>query len=326
MRLIKPLVQLPILFDAAALEAEVRALPAASWTPHPTGYPGNDAARLVSPGGKPTDALDGAMAPTEHLRASSYMQEVMAALGGVWGRSRLMGLGAGAQVPPHIDCHYYWRTHLRIHIPVITNPDVLFKCGGKTVHMKPGECWVFDSFQEHEVHNNGAERRVHLVLDTVGGERLWDLIDAAQSGASGEPVVVPALGGPSPDLAFERVNTPKVMSPWEMQAHLSFLMGHVVSPSAARSVHQRLDRFIYAWGALWARFETSDEGLPAYRQLLREVRADMVQLGAGTIRLRNNMKLDFTLKQLIFVNAVERPDTAALGAPRPNEAIPNVAA
>jgi hypothetical protein len=127
-------------------------------------------------------------------------------------------------------------------------------------------------------------------------------------------------------LAFERVNTPKVMSPWEMQAHLSFLMSHVESQSAARRVHQRLDRFIYAWGALWARFETSDEGLPAYRQLLREVRGDMARLGAGTIRLRNTMKLDATLRQLIFANAVERPDPADLSAGRQNETTPRAVA
>jgi hypothetical protein len=51
----------------------------------------------------------------------------------------------------------------------------------------------------------------------------------------------------------------------------------------------------------------------------------MARLGAGTIRLHNNMKLDFTLKQLIFVNAVERPDPADLRAVRPNEIIPRVA-
>lgn len=106
MRLIKPLVQLPILFDADALTAEVRALPAAAWDPHPNGFPANDAPRLVSPDGKPTDALRWAMAPTEHLLASPYIKQLMSALGTEWGRSRLMRLGAGSQVPPHIDCHY----------------------------------------------------------------------------------------------------------------------------------------------------------------------------------------------------------------------------
>src|SRR3990170_6262425 len=131
----------------------------------------------------------------------------MANLGGTWGRSRLMGRAAGAEVPAHIDSHYYWRTHLRIHIPVITNPDVAFTCGSKTVHMAPGECWLFDSFQRHEVHNRGAEHRVHLVLDTVGGRRLWELIEQAQSDEPGEPQLLrPGLAGGGP-LLFERANS-----------------------------------------------------------------------------------------------------------------------
>ena len=42
----------------------------------------------------------------------------MAELNCTWGRSRLMGLEPGAVVPKHVDVHYYWRTHLRIHVPV----------------------------------------------------------------------------------------------------------------------------------------------------------------------------------------------------------------
>ena len=71
----------------------------------------------------------------------------------------------------HVDLHYHWRTHIRIHIPVITDPKVLFTCGDETVHMAPGECWIFDSFRFHRVENGWTERRVHLVLDTVMTER-----------------------------------------------------------------------------------------------------------------------------------------------------------
>ena len=109
-----------------------------AWVPHATGFPGNEAVRLVTVMGQPTDAFEGPMRPTEHLARCPYIMEVMAELGGVWGRSRLMGLGAGAEVPEHVDAHYHWRTHLRIHIPMITNPQVEFTCGGETVHMAPG--------------------------------------------------------------------------------------------------------------------------------------------------------------------------------------------
>ena len=128
----RPFLKLPIRFDAEALAAEVRALPPSAWSAHPTGFVGNEAVRLVSPGGAPTDEFEGPMAPTPALEQCRYVREIMAELGGVWGRSRFMGLAAGADVPPHIDTHYYWRTHLRLHIPVITNPGVLFTCDDET--------------------------------------------------------------------------------------------------------------------------------------------------------------------------------------------------
>ncbi len=117
MRLTQAFAKLPIQFDASMLAAEVSALPPHSWVPHATGFPGNEAVRLVTPHGQPTDAFQGPMQPTEYLARCPYIMQLMAELGGVWGRSRLMGLGIGAEVPPHVDSHYHWRTHLRIHVP-----------------------------------------------------------------------------------------------------------------------------------------------------------------------------------------------------------------
>ena len=314
MRLQEPLLKLPIRFDADALAQEVRTLSPTAWDPHPTGFAGNEAVRLVSPNGQPTDALRGAMAPTEHLLRSPCMMQVMRELGGVWGRSRLMALAAGAQVPPHVDCHYYWRTHLRIHVPVVTNPGVLFTCGPETVHMQAGECWVFDSFQRHEVHNNGTERRIHLVLDTCGGERLWDLIEAAHQVPRPVPTNVPLAGGAEAPLLFERFNAPKVMSPWEMQGHLSFLVEQLKSPALAQPVLRQMDRFIYAWGAAWARYESADEGLPIYREMVADIRRELSRTDGSAIELRNNVKLQFAIEQLILLNAIERPPAAKLVA------------
>ena len=63
MRLKQPFLKLPIRFDAVALAAEVRALPPSAWTPHPTGFIGNEAVRLVTPVGEDSDAIDGPMGP-----------------------------------------------------------------------------------------------------------------------------------------------------------------------------------------------------------------------------------------------------------------------
>lgn len=311
MRFDQPFLKLPIRFSADALEAEVRALPVSAWVPHATGFPGNEAVRLVTPGGQATDSFEGPMRPTEFLGRCPYIMEVMAQLGGVWGRSRLMGLGAGAEVPEHVDSHYHWRTHLRIHVPVITNPAVEFTCGGETVHMAAGECWIFDSFRWHEVHNRGAERRVHLVLDTVVSARLWDLIDSARSGTAEARLLQPGERAAEP-LLFEQVNAPRVMSPWEIRCHLAFIIDHAETDARLEAVSRRLDRFADSWAALWAQFGTSDQGVPAYHRELAESRADVAAAGAGEIALKNELKMMHVLDQLVFVQAIAAPNVAAV--------------
>ena len=307
MRLAQPLLQLPIGFDADALAAEVRALPESAWDPHPTGFVGNEAVRLVTPHGELTDAIEGPMAPTGYLLRCPYVMRVMAELGGVWGRSRLMALAPGAEVPAHVDAHYYWRTHLRIHIPVITNPGVRFTCGDETVHMAPGECWVFDSFRWHDVQNRGSERRVHLVLDTVGGDRISDLVEAAQAGKAAAPAA-PLPGERGADrLVFERINAPKVMSPWEIRCHLAFLAEQAEPDPLLDVVLQRLDRFVDAWAAAWARFGTDDAGASTYLPLIAAARRDLYALGGARLLLRNELQLFLALDQLVFQMAVAPP-------------------
>src|SRR3954470_18606568 len=222
MRIERPLLKLPIRFCGDTLAREVKALPPQVWMAHPQKFDGNLAVPLVSPGGAMTNQWSGPMAPTEALHQCPYVTQIMDELDSTWGRSRLMGLEPGAVVPEHVDIHYYWRTHLRIHIPVITNPGVAFNCDGETVSMNPGECWILDSFFRHSVENRGAETRIHLVLDTVGGARLWDLIQAAIEGDATETFIPPA---PASDrsLGFEQINAPEVMSPWEMKAHVAYL-------------------------------------------------------------------------------------------------------
>ena len=314
MRLTEPFVKLPIRFDAEALAAEVNALPASSWVPHATGFPGNEAVRLVTPGGQPTDAFEGPMKPTENLARCPYIMQAMAELGGVWGRSRLMGLGVGAEVPEHVDSHYHWRTHLRIHVPVITNPAVEFTCGGETVHMAAGETWVFDSFRWHEVHNRGQERRVHLVLDTVVTERLWDLIDAAQDGTNVPARLLQPGERRAEPLMFEQHNAPKVMSPWEIRGHIAFLAGEAEPHPAFDPVMKRLDKFADAWASLWAQFGDSEQGRADYIELARRSRRDIQELGADQVLLKNELDLAFVLDQLVFIMAVAAPAASPLRA------------
>jgi hypothetical protein len=297
MKLSRPLLRLPLSFDADALAGDIAALPSSAWQPHPDRIPGNEAVLLVTPEGRDTNAVAGPMAPTPHLRACPSILGVMNAIGAVWGRSRLMRLAPGAVVPPHVDINYYWRTHLRLHIPVITNPDVLFTCGGESVHMRAGECWVFDTWKPHNVGNGGAATRVHLVLDTVGGERLWELIDSAP-GAEARTIEGPCADADS--LKFEQVNAPGIMSPWEVASHIALIAAEADQSALSAKVLKRLGRFEAGWAAAWAQYGPSSAGESEYRRLLVEVQMDLDSIGGGRLKLRNGVSLYRQLALLIF--------------------------
>lgn len=269
---------------------------------------------LVAPGGELTDAFTGAMAPTEHLLGCRYIREVMSDIGAVWGRSRLMGLVAGAEVPEHVDINYYWRTHVRIHIPVITSPEVLFTCGDETVHMAPGECWTFDSFRLHKVHNGGSAKRVHLVLDTVGGDELWNLMEEAQGTNRSEWKKHVPSGAPLPDLQYEKVNAPTIMSPWEVRCHIAFAAEQTPDHPLSDAIFRCLDKFAHNWAAAWARFGPSDEGIPAYQRLLSLVQRDLNVIGGDQLLLPNRIPLYGVLYAMIFRMAV--PPRPPSGAPQ----------
>ncbi|MFZ1367263.1 aspartyl/asparaginyl beta-hydroxylase domain-containing protein, partial [Sphingorhabdus sp.] len=260
MKINQPLLKLPLRIDADRLSAEISALPISAWLPHPGKVVGNDAVPLITPNGVITNAFAGPMAATEHLRACPYILDIMRNIGAVWGRSRLMGLAAGAVVPEHVDVGHYWRTHFRIHIPVITNPKVVFTCEGEMVNMAAGECWIFDSFRTHDVYNGGSDKRIHLVLDTVGGERLWDLIRSAESEGEDQVETIVSGSAAHAQIRYEQVNTPEIMSVWEVRCHVDFLLDQAPRSEPFAKVIEILDRFLHHWGALWAQYGTSREG------------------------------------------------------------------
>ncbi|WP_454886095.1 aspartyl/asparaginyl beta-hydroxylase domain-containing protein [Sphingomonas oryzagri] len=290
MHLNEPLLRLPIRFDADVLRREIDALPPQAWTEHPQGYQGNDAVRLATAGGALSDAIGGdPMAPTEYLKACPYIMAVMAAIGGVWGRVRLMRLAPDAGVPPHVDSDFYWRTHVRLHVPITTTPDVLFTCADETVHMAAGECWIFDTFARHRVQNGRDAMRVHLVMDTVGGEGLWDLVQSARVQPDAEPRLVPPGSG-VPALAFEEKYGPPVMSPWELLQHIAFLRERSAPSPAMDALLLRLDRLAAGWHGIWAQHGPSPDAVPAYMRLIAELGRDLNgHADIGTLLLPNQM-------------------------------------
>jgi hypothetical protein len=57
----------------------------------------------------------------------------------------------------------YWIT--RIHVPLITNPKVVFTSDEGDFRMKVGKAYSFNTKAMHAVANHGKTTRVHLVFD-----------------------------------------------------------------------------------------------------------------------------------------------------------------
>jgi hypothetical protein len=294
MKLPVPFLQLPLRFDAQRLAAEMERWGEALWRDHPQKYPGNSMLPLIAANGDAGDeSFDGAMAPTPELRQSPYMQQVLSSFGAVLGRSRLMRLAGQAEVSPHTDGGYYWAERVRIHVPIRTQPTVRFVCGGETIHMAEGECWIFDTSRQHMVFNDATEQRVHLVADTVGGDEFWSLVGRGRPHDANPPGwqprhVAPDEAAAPPVLLCERYNLPRVMSPWEMQHHLQELNSQLVDQRSPDSQQMQMAsmRLVRAWRSLWAHYADSGEGTEAYRAALQAFLSRLPKSAAGH-RLRN---------------------------------------
>lgn len=306
MRLPKPFYKLPVRLDVDRLRAEVAALPANGWVAHPGGAEGNSAVRLISAGGGETDDVLGAMLPTAHLRQSPYMRQILASFGVVWSRSRLMRLAPGAKVREHADIAYQWFYRVRMHMPIVTHPEVSFHCGGQTVHMAAGEVWLFDNWRLHSVDNPTGQERIHFVADTTGGSAFWQFV--AQSEAPGVPVHdVQYDPGREVDPLTERNKPSIVMPPAEVDLllmHLANELTVLVDSPASRAQHVRyralLDAFRRDWRQLYLLHGDARSGWAGYEKMREGLRDASRQLSEGLAMATNRVGVqDVLLKQVL---------------------------
>jgi hypothetical protein len=177
------------------------------------------------------------------------------------------------------------------------------------VHMAPGECWVFDTWSLHRVVNHQTRWRVHLVIDTVGGEAMLDLLVNGRSPSAPQPAGwVPRLIAPSgavPKLLFETANVPAVMSPWEMREHINFLLAETAPRQPLTAEIARLSSpFMHKWRALWSAFGEAEEGWPHFRLLLNQFARDLAAMRADRLMLQNELDFLEAFKGLVLSVAV----------------------
>lgn len=56
----------------------------------------------------------------------------------------------------------------RVHVPLITNPSAYFIVNGARHHLEPGLAYAVNTTELHEVINEGATPRIHLMFDVRG--------------------------------------------------------------------------------------------------------------------------------------------------------------
>lgn len=105
----------------------------------------------------------------------------------VWHRIRLMRLApGGGELQRHTDqvdveSGFGLGQLMRIHIPLQTNPDVIFEVWDATgrsrrVHMPAYTTWALDTRWPHRAINGGDTERVHLVMDVETTPELQRLL------------------------------------------------------------------------------------------------------------------------------------------------------
>lgn len=81
------------------------------------------------------------------------------------GRCMINKIAPGGRIFPHADTPSHCEYYSRFHVVLQSQPGVVFRAGDETIYMATGECWWFDNAKEHEVINNSADDRIHLVID-----------------------------------------------------------------------------------------------------------------------------------------------------------------
>lgn len=289
MKLARHFYRLPVRFDVERLRAEVEALPADAWSRHPQEHEGNTAARLITVGGTQNDLVGGEMRPTPALLASPYLQQVLASFGTVWSRSRLMRIAGGGSVPQHSDMNYHWFHRVRVHIPVVTRPEVRFHCAEQNVHMAAGEAWIFDNWRPHKVVNPASDARIHLVADTTGTSTFWRLVGQGQADGFDQPQADTRLiaydPAARPELLFERFNVAPLMPPAEVEQLTYDLLADLAptderreSAAAVEQFARLMIDFCRDWRSLWGLYGDAPETTSRYEQLVGFIRQRIGQL------------------------------------------------
>lgn len=182
---IRAFVRLALRFQEAPLLQEALAVERARWGAHfnadyhDGGWQGvalravaREITRLYSDPNLPAAVTDTAL-----LAKSPAIQAALATFQCPLRDVRLLCLAPGSTIREHRDDDLRLDAgEARLHIPLITHPQVEFYVDSQRVQMMAGECWYLNPSLPHRIRNASPIERIHLVVDCVVNDWLLEQI------------------------------------------------------------------------------------------------------------------------------------------------------
>ena len=95
---------------------------------------------------------------TQATAAYSYQR-------GAFPRVMLARMAPGGVIHPHRDQNPAAKWPHKVHVPLMTNPDVTFFVDGTGYHLAEGEAVEVNNMGLHAVENRGTSDRIHLIFE-----------------------------------------------------------------------------------------------------------------------------------------------------------------
>jgi len=177
----------PLRFDVERMKDDLRRLEDGEWLAHYDKQISNGWTAI------PLVSQDGSLAGPDAQRLGTcgrykrtpvvdrlpYFRAILDAFDCPQGRVRISRLLPHSIIRPHRDiCGEAASVvfdQVRLHIPIITNHQVVFIVGRQSLRLRPGRLYYIDFTKRHWVLNDGNEPRVHLILDLTLNDFLREL-------------------------------------------------------------------------------------------------------------------------------------------------------
>lgn len=163
--------------DIAALKAAVAAIPESLWGAQNSAKPNKFDAldktehiifRFVQSLQDWRQSFDGTLWPQWREKLEPVLAAAVAPYGyarGMFPRVMLARMAPGGVILPHQDAMPAAKWPHKIHVPLVTNENVIFRCGSEYRHLREGIAVEVNNMGVHAVNNNGDSSRIHLIFE-----------------------------------------------------------------------------------------------------------------------------------------------------------------